>query len=125
MAEAASSHDQFWLLGVARHLIGNRYRSHERRGRLIERIASQRSENTSEKTDTYVEVSAVEAAIEQLNDREREAILLVAWDGLTPADAALVVGCSGSTFRMRLSRGRRRLRVLLRNPEIHVTIERD
>ena len=40
-------------------------------------------------------------------------MLLIAWEGLTPSQAARVVGCSGATFRVRLHRARRRLECLL------------
>jgi RNA polymerase sigma-70 factor (ECF subfamily) len=34
---------------------------------------------------------------------------LVVWDGLSPRDAAVVAGCSGSAFRVRLHRARGRV----------------
>jgi DNA-directed RNA polymerase specialized sigma24 family protein len=40
---------------------------------------------------------------------KREAILLIAWEGLEPTAAARVVGCSAAAFRVRLHRARRRL----------------
>jgi len=52
-------------------------------------------------------------ALAQLSDSDREAVLLIAWEGLDPREAALVIGITGSAFRMRLSRARRRLRRLL------------
>jgi RNA polymerase sigma-70 factor (ECF subfamily) len=38
---------------------------------------------------------------------------LIAWDGLAPADAAVVLGCSPGTFAVRLSRARRRFDAVL------------
>ncbi|WP_238323982.1 sigma factor-like helix-turn-helix DNA-binding protein [Salinispora pacifica] len=38
---------------------------------------------------------------------------LVAWERLTAAEAAVVLGCSRATFTMRLMRARRRLRAQL------------
>ena len=35
--------------------------------------------------------------------------MLVAWDGLTPAEGAVAVGCSAAAFRVRLHRARRRV----------------
>jgi RNA polymerase sigma-70 factor (ECF subfamily) len=35
--------------------------------------------------------------------------MLVAWEDLSPADAARVIGCSERAFAMRLHRARRRL----------------
>ncbi|MFF9322737.1 RNA polymerase sigma factor, partial [Streptomyces sp. NPDC014735] len=39
----------------------------------------------------------------------RELLILSGWQGLTPAQAAAVVGCSPITLRVRLHRARKRL----------------
>ena len=39
--------------------------------------------------------------------------MLVAWEGLAPAEAAVVVDCSPEAFRVRLHRARRRLAAAL------------
>src|SRR5207248_267744 len=48
-------------------------------------------------------------ALTTLSELEREALLLVAWDGLSGPDAAKVAGCSLRAFEVRLSRARARL----------------
>jgi RNA polymerase sigma-70 factor (ECF subfamily) len=48
----------------------------------------------------------VEVALAALPGRYREALLLVAVEGFSPAEAALVCGVSPETMRQRLSRGR-------------------
>ncbi len=48
-------------------------------------------------------------ALRMLTEREREALLLVAWDGLSPRDAAIAAGCSSAAFRVRLHRARGRV----------------
>jgi RNA polymerase sigma-70 factor (ECF subfamily) len=45
----------------------------------------------------------------RLSDRDREAILLVAWEELDTASAAAVLGCSRAAFAVLLHRARRRL----------------
>ena len=52
-------------------------------------------------------------AFASLSERDREALALVAWEGLDSRDAARVVGCSTATFAVRLTRARARLRVAL------------
>jgi RNA polymerase sigma-70 factor (ECF subfamily) len=52
---------------------------------------------------------ALAAALARLNDVDRELLLLIAWDGLSPAEAATVLGIKPATARVRLSRARRRL----------------
>ncbi|MFV0252856.1 MAG: RNA polymerase sigma factor [Beutenbergiaceae bacterium] len=48
-------------------------------------------------------------ALTALPRQQREALLLVSWDGLSVTDAAKVAGCSTGTFKVRLHRARRRL----------------
>jgi RNA polymerase sigma-70 factor, ECF subfamily len=52
----------------------------------------------------------LEAALKSLSARDREALLLVAWEDLTPACAAACLGISAAAFRVRLYRARRRVR---------------
>lgn len=49
------------------------------------------------------------AEIAALSVREREALLLVAWEGLEPGRAARAAGCTPAAFRVRLHRARRRV----------------
>jgi DNA-directed RNA polymerase specialized sigma24 family protein len=49
------------------------------------------------------------SALAALTEHEREALLLVAWDELSAADAARVAGCSAAAFRVRLHRARQRI----------------
>ena len=51
----------------------------------------------------------LERALAALSARDREALLLVAWDDLTPKAAAASLGISAAAFRVRLHRARRRL----------------
>lgn len=52
--------------------------------------------------------AAVTGALLELSPADREALLLVAWDDLTPAQAAAALGISPVAFRVRLFRARRR-----------------
>ena len=52
-------------------------------------------------------------ALDSLAPAEREIVELVDIDGLAPSDAARVLGISPAAARMRLARGRRRLRAAL------------
>ena len=57
---------------------------------------------------------ALDAALSSLSRLDREALLLVAWEDLTPAQAAHSLGINATAFRVRLLRARRRLRARLR-----------
>lgn len=45
---------------------------------------------------------------------DREVLALIAWDDLSPDEAAEVLGCSRAAFAVKLHRARSRLRVQLR-----------
>ncbi|MFD6177476.1 MULTISPECIES: RNA polymerase sigma factor [unclassified Isoptericola] len=101
-----------WLLVVARNLVRNAHRAARRRRTLDEELASLAA--SAPLPEAAPEALAVERddllrALARLTEREREAILLVAWDGLAPPEAAAVAGCSTATFHVRLHRARRRL----------------
>jgi RNA polymerase sigma-70 factor (ECF subfamily) len=98
-----------WLLGVCRRVLANQRRGRLRRLRLHRRLASLAPEATAGTAESSIEAAAIRAAFLALEPAYREALALVAWDGLSPADAARVVGCSAGAFSTRLHRARRRL----------------
>jgi DNA-directed RNA polymerase specialized sigma24 family protein len=51
----------------------------------------------------------LEVALRTLSESDREALLLIAWEDLTPSAAAASLGISAAAFRVRLHRARRRL----------------
>jgi RNA polymerase sigma-70 factor (ECF subfamily) len=94
-----------WLLAYARRVLANSRRGERRRVSLIRRLAT-----VAPRADAHVPGSGgVVQALATLGERDREALLLVAWDGLSVEEAGLVVGCSRRTFSMRLHRARKRL----------------
>src|SRR5258706_7076767 len=112
-----------WLLGVARLVLANQARSQRRRDALTQVFTDQAYRVHSDTADVDREVLH---AIAALSPDDREALILVGWDGLRPTEAARVVGCSASTFRVRLLRARRRLATQLQRqsePEPVLTAE--
>lgn len=57
------------------------------------------------------------AALRQLSDQQRRAVVLVDGAGMTAPEAAAVLDTSPATVRVQLSRARRRLRSLLSDQE--------
>jgi RNA polymerase sigma-70 factor, ECF subfamily len=100
-----------WLIGVARNTIGTERRGAARRLRLWNEAQQHHPEGRGT-TEDEGEGRAV-AALARLRERDREALTLVAWDGLTPAEAAAVLGEPAVRFRVRLHRATRRLRLEL------------
>lgn len=102
-----------WLLGVARLVISNSDRSGRRREALLAAMTA--NAHAYAEPDEPVDDRLL-AAIAALTPDDREAIMLVAWEGLEPSQAASVLGCTPVAFRVRLMRARRRLRAALDTP---------
>jgi RNA polymerase sigma-70 factor (ECF subfamily) len=99
-----------WLLGVARRVLANSRRSSSRQDALALRLVEQPNGPIADPTGEVDVRLTARAALEHLSPTEREAIELLAWEGLTSAEAAEVLGCSRRVFAVRVHRGRRRLR---------------
>jgi RNA polymerase sigma factor (sigma-70 family) len=100
-----------WLLGIARRTAANHRRSGSRRAALRERLSAERQQCSYEPLDDRDPRLA--NALATLSERDREALLLVAWDGLEHRVAASVMGCSTGAFTVRLHRARRKLERVL------------
>ena len=101
-----------WLYGVARRTLANSRRSWRRRIQLTSRLASeydQPSATESDPGERIEEASLMRTALRSLNGSDREALMLVAWEGLDNGGAAAALGVSPQAFAVRLHRARRRL----------------
>ncbi len=102
-----------WLIVTARNTIRNRYRTQTRALALAERL-QQITRLAADPADVTAERRAdLLTALESLTDDEREAILLVSWDGLTGAEAARALGCSHGALRVRVHRARQKMAAAL------------
>lgn len=101
-----------WLYGVARKVVSDARRSEARRRRLSDRMAAEAAVSISA-GDSAIEERGLVRALAQLSETDREALLLVAWEGLGNAEAAAAMSVSPVAFRVRLHRARRRLAHLL------------
>lgn len=99
-----------WLLGVARRVLSTQRRSAQRRSTLLRRLMELRGRENVERITAVEQDGLVSHALAQLPELDREAILLIAWEGLTTAQAAQVVGVSDVAMRARISRARKRFR---------------
>ena len=100
-----------WLLVVARHVIANQRRTSRRADQVwFAAVREGWTATTPSAHEALAERETVLAALEQCTRAEREALLLTAWDGLRPDEAAVVAGCSTRAFTVRLHRARTRLR---------------
>jgi RNA polymerase sigma-70 factor (ECF subfamily) len=106
-----------WLLACARSALANHRRAERRRLRLIERLATVMPPQTRCVNDGGM----LAGALASIKERDREALLLTAWEGLSVEQAAAVLGCSPEAFRKRTERARRRLASALRSSKEDVT----
>jgi RNA polymerase sigma-70 factor, ECF subfamily len=98
-----------WLLVTARNVIGTEFRAAARQESLAAELASWGSGVAADIADEVSERQSVLRALAALPEADRELLTLSAWHGLTPREAASVVGCSPATYFVRLHRARRRL----------------
>jgi RNA polymerase sigma factor (sigma-70 family) len=102
-----------WLLGVARRVLANQRRGARRHFGLADRLGRElagRLATVDEASETDL---LVRRALASLSERDREVLMLAAWEGLSPAEIATAIGVSRVTARSRLHRARRRLRAEL------------
>ena len=102
-----------WLLGVARKVLADLRRGQGRQEALVERIGASIVDSVPDHLDSLVERRHTLAALARLSDTQREALLLVAWDGLSQREAAAALGCSRGAVALRLHRARASLRKAL------------
>jgi RNA polymerase sigma factor (sigma-70 family) len=96
-----------WLYGVARKTLANERRKRERRAALPIDLGAAREPAGD---------PVLAAAFARLTDADREVLRLVAWEGLAPREAAVVLGCSAAACRVRFFRAKARLAALLEAP---------
>ena len=97
---------RLWLYGVARRVIANHRRGQLRRGRLAERLHHAVAEITPDPAALSDATAIIRQGLATLSDDDRELIMLIAWDGLEPREAAIVLGVPARTVRTRLHRAR-------------------
>jgi RNA polymerase sigma-70 factor, ECF subfamily len=100
-----------WLLGIARRVLANQRRASGRRAELEKRLIKEEppaSDAPGPETDRELL-----HALRDLSERDREVLLLTAWDGLSHEEAAETLGISRNTFSTRWNRARVNLRLRL------------
>lgn len=100
-----------WLLSCAWRVLAHQHRRLKRDVALAERLGAEVGQPVLRNDPV------LGWALSQLSERDREVLLLIAWEGLQPGQAAAVLGCSRNALAVRLHRARRRLAGLLRRAE--------
>jgi RNA polymerase sigma factor (sigma-70 family) len=113
-----TSHDDArpWLYGIARNVL----RAHWRTSRNIDLAAPEETldpwDEITDRLDLAARARALVSALSKLPSPERDVLLLVAWEQLTPAEAAVALSIPPGTARSRLHRARAALRQMLAEP---------
>lgn len=109
------THDEArrWAFGIARKTLQNARRGSRRRAALADAIAAQLPQPASAPTSIDLDLRR---ALDELRARDRELVLLVAWEGFSVADAGRALGLKPDAARARYSRARIMLRELLDAP---------
>jgi RNA polymerase sigma factor (sigma-70 family) len=99
-----------WLYGTARRVIANQRRSAARGVALEQRLSGALAvSDSADVGDSVANAELLRLALARLSDRSREALMLVAWEGLDGTRAARSAGCSKAAFAVRLHRARAHL----------------
>ncbi|WP_234760064.1 RNA polymerase sigma factor [Arthrobacter alkaliphilus] len=101
--------DVAWLFTVARNLLGNAYRSHQRQVALHERLRESAGFSDSAEDGP----SLVDQVFDRLRDKDRDILQLAYWDQLTMSEIAAVLQCGESAAKVRLHRAREAFRKLV------------
>ncbi|MFD3589193.1 RNA polymerase sigma factor [Streptomyces sp. NPDC058683] len=115
--DAARGTARTWLFGVARNVLAAHWRQGGREeaapGTPGDRADTDPWQAVDERLDAAAVAPFLRRTLAGLPHVERELLLLVAWERLTPTEAAAVVGVPPGTARSRLHRARARLREAL------------
>jgi len=111
-----------WLYGVARRVVANRRRSESRAAALHERLADGRPAPEPPVVSPEVD-DRVQRALAGLSERDRELLLLIAWEGLRVNEAAQALGVRSGTLAVRLHRARQRLARALAEEDVQIEME--
>jgi RNA polymerase sigma factor (sigma-70 family) len=98
-----------WLIGVARNVRLNKQRGERRRRDRELRSVQTDDGGTPSFMDGLEARASLTEAFRRLSERDREVLLLAAWERLDRAGLATALGCSRTAAGVRLHRARRRL----------------
>jgi len=98
-----------WLYATARNLV----LAEARRSARVDRSGVREADRVVPAPELCEIDPPLGEALRSLAPIDRETLLLVAWEDLTPSQAARALGVNPAAFRVRLLRARRRLRALL------------
>lgn len=122
LADVPEDDPRPWLYATARNLLLAEWRKRETEQRHRHELAAPETA-----PDVFELDPQLARALNDLSPLDREAILLTAWEELTPTEAARALGIKPTAFRVRLLRARRRIEAKLAGmtnaPDTNLTME--
>jgi RNA polymerase sigma-70 factor (ECF subfamily) len=119
-----------WLYGIARHQLGRFFRTgtidaaaRRRIGIAREELPADDYERIEELVDLAPIHEALVEALETLADEQRDALRLRVIDGLGYSEVAERLGCAEAAARKRVSRGLRRIALVLQERGLSLATE--
>ncbi|MGH6944289.1 MAG: sigma-70 family RNA polymerase sigma factor [Geminicoccaceae bacterium] len=106
-----------WLFVILRNAYISELRQDRREPRASEVAEDDPGFSVAGRQEAQLALLDVQRAFERLSGEHRETLLLVAVEGLSYEEAAVIVEVPVGTVRSRLSRARAALREMLRGPE--------
>lgn len=101
-----------WLFGIARNVLHAHHRAERRRSETALALVEDHVEEWAA-VDARLDAAGIardlRVALAGLPHEERDVLLLVAWEQLSPTEAAAVLGIPAGTARSRLHRARARI----------------
>lgn len=117
-----------WLYGIATNLIGQHHREQRRQYHLRQAAGPapaipDLAERAVVQLTAQATRSALAEAVAGLTDKDRDVLLLIAWEDLSYDEVARALGIPLGTVRSRLHRARLKLREALANTGAAATYE--
>jgi RNA polymerase sigma-70 factor, ECF subfamily len=113
--DAVPEDAEAWLYGIARKVVSGYWRGQARERALVSRLCELHPSPRAAQ-DESDDFAPLYEALGTLAEADREALLLVHWEGLAPERAALALGIGREAFNQRVHRARTRLRKRLEAP---------
>ncbi len=101
---------RLFAYGIARNVLKNQQRTERRLVRLNDAVTQNLRE---EPPRSDPRADDLRDALLSLNERDREIVMLVAWDGLSGEEAGAVLGMTANAIRVRYHRARTKLKKYL------------
>lgn len=102
-----------WLYAITLNAVRDLQRSHQRRSRQIDAMATVTREEMGPEQEDRLRVDDIWRIVRELPEKQRDAVLLVFGEQLSQSEAAAIMGCKEVTVSWHIHNARKSLRGLL------------